>query len=571
MYHLIDGQLYSSDFSNILGQNMARGLLGYVKYFDSDNEDLDLSAVLLDTLDSEMFDNREFIEFLVLKCLRDDEVKDIYEKNAKVESLSVQAKRQAIIRMSKSKVRKSFCDYFGLPLEYFRNVRSNSIIVSEVISPYTPLTSEDLIGKHFLRLHDYQKRVKDDVVHALLSSAASNKLMIQMPTGSGKTTTCIEAIIDFMRTEVRRYEEGCSLIWFAHSNELCQQAYETLLGLWKLKGDGDINVHRIFGASSFSDFEMVNRKSINFFFVGFQKFYSLQRNRTRENIQLLSYLTDYTRLCVVDEAHKALAPAYQVSIERVIQRPDCRLIGLSATPGRSNYLSGTVSNSELSLFFNGKLIRISDENGTEVKDPMAYLQKKEVLAHIDQEELPYEFNLVNSGYSAEMLSDIYNKGSLGKKEYDYFASDPLRNNVILEVILSCYKRNDLTLVFAVNTDHCKILAVLLRRLGIEVGVILAETDKALRNELIERFKRGDLKILINYGVLSTGFDAPRLNSLVITRPTNSVVLYSQMVGRALRGPKNGGNERNKLYTIKDNLIGFPSTTFMYDYWEDFWN
>jgi superfamily II DNA or RNA helicase len=54
-------------------------------------------------------------------------------------------------------------------------------------------------------------------------------------------------------------------------------------------------------------------------------------------------------------------------------------------------------------------------------------------------------------------------------------------------------------------------------------------------------------------VLTTGFDAPKTNVCIIARPVGSIVLYSQMVGRILRGPKNNGNKNNKLYTIKDNL------------------
>jgi DNA repair protein RadD len=60
-------------------------------------------------------------------------------------------------------------------------------------------------------------------------------------------------------------------------------------------------------------------------------------------------------------------------------------------------------------------------------------------------------------------------------------------------------------------------------------------------------------VLLNYGVLTTGFDAPKTDVCIIARPVRSIVLYSQMVGRILRGPKNKGNKTNTLYTIKDNL------------------
>jgi superfamily II DNA or RNA helicase len=111
----------------------------------------------------------------------------------------------------------------------------------------------------------------------------------------------------------------------------------------------------------------------------------------------------------------------------------------------------------------------------------------------------------------------------------------------------------------------------LKLYDIESVVILGETNKDIRSDAISRFKKNDLKILINYGVLSTGFDAPNLNSLIMARPTNSIVLYSQIVGRALRGKNNGGNDTNKIITIKDNMIGFPDPNFMFSYWNEFWN
>jgi superfamily II DNA or RNA helicase len=127
------------------------------------------------------------------------------------------------------------------------------------------------------------------------------------------------------------------------------------------------------------------------------------------------------------------------------------------------------------------------------------------------------------------------------------------------------------LVFACTKEHCIILQRLLKLEGIESAVILGDTNKSTRANDIESFKKNELKVLINFGVLSTGFDAPNLNTLIMARPTKSIVLYSQIVGRALRGKNNGGNLTNKIITIKDNMIGFPNPDFMFDYWRDFWN
>jgi len=79
-------------------------------------------------------------------------------------------------------------------------------------------------------------------------------------------------------------------------------------------------------------------------------------------------------------------------------------------------------------------------------------------------------------------------------------------------------------------------------------------------------------VMCNYGVLTTGFDAPEISAAVIARPTKSLVLYSQMVGRATRGIKAGGNETCTISTVVDtNLPGFGDIAEAFMNWEDVWS
>mgnify|MGYP002526223809 CR=1 FL=1 len=71
------------------------------------------------------------------------------------------------------------------------------------------------------------------------------------------------------------------------------------------------------------------------------------------------------------------------------------------------------------------------------------------------------------------------------------------------------------------------------------------------------FKTGKNNIIINYGILTTGFDSPMIESLFITRPTQSIVLYSQMIGRGLRGPEVGGTKE----CIVVDVIGMVGSLF----------
>ena len=79
------------------------------------------------------------------------------------------------------------------------------------------------------------------------------------------------------------------------------------------------------------------------------------------------------------------------------------------------------------------------------------------------------------------------------------------------------------------------------------------------------------KILCNFGILTTGFDAPKTSAALIARPTMSLVLYSQMVGRALRGRLAGGNNTAEIVTVIDEGIEqFNSIESAFSNWEDVW-
>ena len=79
------------------------------------------------------------------------------------------------------------------------------------------------------------------------------------------------------------------------------------------------------------------------------------------------------------------------------------------------------------------------------------------------------------------------------------------------------------------------------------------------------------KGLVNFGVLTTGFDAPKSNVAIIGRPTQSVTLYSQMIGRVMRGKKAGGNNECKIITVKDPIYGFRDMSESFKYWEELWD
>ena len=98
-----------------------------------------------------------------------------------------------------------------------------------------------------------------------------------------------------------------------------------------------------------------------------------------------------------------------------------------------------------------------------------------------------------------------------------------------------------TIAYAVSVDHARNLASVFNDAGIPAAVILGDTSSEERNKAIAGFREGILKVLVNVVVATEGFDLPDASCIVIARPTMSLALYLQMVGRGLR-PKDDGRD-----------------------------
>ena len=71
-------------------------------------------------------------------------------------------------------------------------------------------------------------------------------------------------------------------------------------------------------------------------------------------------------------------------------------------------------------------------------------------------------------------------------------------------------------------------------------------------------------------MLATGFDAPKTDVVFIARPTDSIVLYSQIIGRGLRGPAIGGTEECLIINVADNIRGLPDFNEIYEHFDDYY-
>lgn len=258
---------------------------------------------------------------------------------------------------------------------------------------------------------------------------------------------------------------------------------------------------------------------------------------------------------------------------------DRSMIGLTATPGRSNDLQ-TIA---LSRMFDKYPIKINTDilnrinlnqndyaNLEDDGDIIGYLQEREILSKLETKQLEYE-KPSNEDIQEllKQMRQINKEDDFSDKFLEKLGENKFRNKAILEELKELNEKGVPTIVFACSVEHGKRLSAILSMNGIENVAVYGSTPLAERKRNIERFKKNDVGILINYDVLTTGFDSKNIRCVFITRPTSSISLYSQMIGRGLRGPKMGGNKTCLLIDVKDNLEQYDEK-MAFKYFNRYW-
>jgi superfamily II DNA or RNA helicase len=240
------------------------------------------------------------------------------------------------------------------------------------------------------------------------------------------------------------------------------------------------------------------------------------------------------------------------------------VLGLTATPGRT--WNDPEKDLQLANFFDRKKVTLQ-VNG--YHDPVEFLVSQGFLAAPTYRQIELSSETLTAYEIAQMAGDLDIPEHVLKK----LAADERRSVKILREIEELYSRHPRTIVFATTVTHAQMLTAVLTAKGVNVRCVTGATSVANRADAIAWFKSyaGEPRVIINYGVLTTGFDAPQTSAALIARPTKSLVLYSQMVGRAIRGPRAGGNAEAEIVTIVDtDLPGFGDLATAFSNWEDVW-
>lgn len=340
-----------------------------------------------------------------------------------------------------------------------------------------------------MQLRQYQRDAVD-AVFSWFETQAGNPLVV-VPTGGGKSV--IQST--FLR-EVFAIDPTARVLCVTHVRELIEQNHRALLRDWPGAPAG------IYSAG-------------------------LRRRDTRSQILFGGVQSIYNRideiggfdLVIVDEAHLIPATGFgryqQLFAGLRAHNEKLRVIGLTATPYRMD---------------TGRLDR-GDDDHQRVFDGVAY--ECDILQLISD---GYLSPLRNIGGVAEIdTSKVHLRGG------EYIESElqaaamvgDLVEQAAEEIVQRAGSRRS-WLVFACGIQHAERTAAALRARGVETAVVFGATAAGERDEIVSGFRSGRLKCIVNVGVLTTGFDAPMVDLVVLLRPTKSPGLYVQMVGRGLR-------------------------------------
>ena len=316
--------------------------------------------------------------------------------------------------------------------------------------------------------------------------------MTQLPTGGGKTEIAGALLKGFL-------VDGRKAVWLTHREELASQTEERLSLNWTIPA--------MAGTDGWSTGRPAPR---NVNGVVILKAQTVSRRNKDSATVWDNYNTD--DLLVIDEAHHAPATGW----ERAIKQWPGRVWGLTATPWRLSQSEGFDH-----LFH----VLVTGPQTSEMQDD-GYLARSRVFAPTPGDRI--------TGGEIGQLGD-FTEGGIER------ANDQL----VMTALAVNFWRNladgRQTVAYAVSKGHAANLVRAFTDRGIPAAVILSDTPPDDRERAISDFTDGKITVLVNVAVATEGFDLPDASCVMITRPTKSLALYLQMVGRGLRPKDDGGN------------------------------
>ena len=340
-----------------------------------------------------------------------------------------------------------------------------------------------------MALRAYQSELLERVTSEL-SGSPNAKVMLQLPTGGGKTRIAGQLLSHVLR-------DGRRAVWLTHRRELAAQT-EAMLHEDGVSATKDISWTPGTRAPAIPNGVVI-----------------LMAQTVARRIAGADVWEQYDSndLLVIDEAHHATAEGWT----RAIQRWPGSVLGMTATPWRLSRSEG----------FDHLFAKLDCGPQVAALQSGGWMCSARVLS-------PPEGELVVGG-PVDATGDYSEPGiEEANRDRDVWTGGALR-------FWQRHGEGRQTIVYAVSVKHALNLADVFRDAGIPAGVLVANTPDAERSDMLRRFRTGDLRALVNVAVATEGFDLPDAACVLLTRPTMSLALYLQMVGRGLRPKPDSGD------------------------------
>ncbi len=316
------------------------------------------------------------------------------------------------------------------------------------------------------------------------------KNLIVAATGTGKT---VISAFDYKRFCTDRPDKPNRLLFVAHREEILKQSLACFQGILKNPNFGDLFVGGY------------RPDSLDHLFISIQTFQS----------QALDEKTspDFYDFIIVDEFHHAAAPTYQRLLEHY--KPKV-LLGLTATPERMD------GKSVLSFF--------DDRIAAEIRLPEAIDRKLlcpfQYFGVTDTADLT-ELKWTRGGYDRTELSNLYTMNKL--------VAERRADSIVRSIQKYVTDIDDVKgLGFCVSVAHANFMAEHFNTWGIPSISLTAESDDVERNTAKQRLICGEIKFIFVVDIYNEGVDIPEVNTVLFLRPTESLTIFLQQLGRGLR-------------------------------------
>lgn len=346
---------------------------------------------------------------------------------------------------------------------------------------------EDEKGYNFLfdiQPYYYQKEILEKLQVEREVFGRTKNLLVAA-TGVGKT---VISAFDYKRYRMK-HRDSAKLLFVAHREEILKQSLDTFRVILKDANFGDMLVGQNLPAS------------LDHLFVSIQSFNSKKLYET--------ITPNFYDFIIVDEFHHAAAESYQRLLSHF--QPSI-LVGLTATPER-------MDGKDILEYFDGKTaaeMRLTEAINQKLLSPFQYFC---VTDTVDLSKLKWS----RKGYDVRELENVY-------------TSNSIRTN---QVIKSIYKYvTDMEQVkglgFCVSIEHAKYMADYFTKAGISSVALYGNVEAKVRSEAQEQLVRGDIRFIFVVDLYNEGIDIPEVNTILFLRPTESLTVFLQQLGRGLR-------------------------------------